>query len=303
MALGRGLASLIPSKSAKQPADHSAVQITKPDSDVVGLEVKQIPVAHIIANPYQPRKQFSHHELEDLIGSIKQHGILQPLLVVNSEQETGKYQLIAGERRWRAARIAGLTTVPVIVRAAKELEQLELALIENIQRAELSPIEKAKGYKQLMDEFSLNQEEGARKLGISRSTFANTARLLELPEEIQQALIDKTITEGHAKILLGLPSAVEQSKHFKHIVAERWSVRTLELAVHGKTKHQHVVRHVNVGLPPHVHAWQNVLALDLATKVKIKSKATGGVIEIHYYSAEELGQLVKKITKFSAAAN
>lgn len=295
MALGRGLESLIPSKRGTASVNVVAENETVTREENSGL--KLIDISAIVANPHQPRTQFSHQQLEELINSIKQFGILQPLLVTALAE--GRYQLIAGERRWRAARIAGLTLVPVVVREAEELEKLELAIIENIQRADLSAIEKAVSYKKLIDEFGLNQAEAAEKMGISRSAFANTIRLLDLPVEIQKALTDGIISEGHAKILLGLPNAIEQRKMFEQLITEHWSVRALEAATQGKTKQQHhvVVREVQHTVAPHVRAWQNELALKLATKVTIKPKGDRGVIEVHYYSPEELGDIVKKITR------
>lgn len=287
MPLGRGLESLIPSK-------HSA---TEPIVAEENSGLKLVDISAITVNPHQPRKHFSHQQLEELISSIKQFGVLQPLLV--TQLPSGQYQLIAGERRWRAARIAGLTLVPVVVREVEELEQLELAIIENIQRADLSAIEKAVSYKKLTEEFGLSQAEAAEKMGISRSAFANTVRLLDLPADIQKALADGVITEGHAKILLSLPTVAEQRKVFSELLAHQWSVRALEAAVQSQTRqpHQISVRRLATALPAHVHAWQNDLALKLATKVTIKSKGEGGTIEIQYYSAEELGEIVKKITR------
>lgn len=290
MPLGRGLESLIPSKRSSTAATTESVAAEENSG------LKLVDISAIAVNPHQPRKHFSHQQLEELISSIKQFGVLQPLLV--TQLPTGQYQLIAGERRWRAARIAGLTLIPVVVREVAELEQLELAIIENIQRADLSAIEKAVSYKKLTDEFGLSQAEAAAKMGISRSAFANTVRLLDLPADIQKALADGVITEGHAKILLGLPTATEQRKVFSELLTQQWSVRVLEVAVQGQTKqpHQISVRRSAAALPAHVRVWQNDLALKLATKVTIKAKGESGTIEIQYYSAEELGELVKKIT-------
>jgi ParB family chromosome partitioning protein len=290
MALGKGLASLIPTSAAQQrPVHDSSEHIVDNNT------IQQVKVTDIEVNPYQPRQQFSHPELEQLIASVKQHGILQPLVACKIEHG---YQLIAGERRLRAARIAGLTTVPVIIREANEQEQLELALIENIQRADLNALEKAKSYQQLMDEFELNQEAAAEKLGISRSSFANSVRLLSLPEAVQDALLNGQISEGHAKILLGLPTAGEQLKQLNNILDHTLSVRALEQAVKGQTKQTHHRAAVkkSSNLQPHVKAWQDQLALQLSTKVIISESIPGkGTVTIHYFSNEELGQMIQQL--------
>jgi len=222
--------------------------------------------------------------LENLIQSIKQHGILQPLLV--SPVAVGQYELIAGERRLRAAKLAGLEQVPVLVRDVADLEKVELALIENIQRSDLNPVEKAEGYRKLLQEFGLNHEEASKKLGIPRSSFSNTLRVLELPGELQKALADGKITEGHAKVLLGLATVAEQKKYFQLIQTDQLSVQRLSQAVSGKTKQRHApVRNAQTS------AYEEDLSLTLGTKVRIGPKQ----IVIQYYSAEELAELVKRI--------
>lgn len=286
MALGRGLNSLIPPKKSAQ--DFSAPTVNPAETS--GLSVIQIPVTDIVPNPHQPRLHFSHAALEELIQSIKEHGILQPLLVSRGEEG---YELIAGERRLRAARIAGLETVPAIVRNVDDLEKLELAMIENIQRSDLNPIEKAEGYNKLLTEFGLNHDEAAKKMGMSRSTFSNAIRLLDLPGDVQKALADGMISEGHAKILLGLPTAAEQMKYWQLIISEKLSVHSLAELLTGKTKQVHHTTIVRTTMPAHVQAWQEDLALHLGTKVKIDEKA----LTIKYYSLEELGEIVKKILK------
>ena len=271
MALGRGLGSLIPSKqTSANAASHASV--------------RDIPVGQIVPNPHQPRQHFSHVELENLIQSIRTHGILQPLLV--SQLDPDHFELIAGELRLRAAKIAGLPTVPALIRDAAELEKVELALIENIQRSDLNPVEKAEGYRKLLQEFGLNHEEAAKKLGIPRPSFSNALRLLELPGDIQKALADSKITEGHAKVLLGLPNVMEQKKYFHLIQTDQLSVHRLTQAVSGKTKQSHhPVRTTQAS------AYEEDLSLALGTKVTIDPKQ----IHIHYFSPEELSELVKKI--------
>lgn len=285
MALGRGLSSLIPPKQSDTRHLQNQVE-TSALSDGAQAQVRMVAVGDIVPNPHQPRKHFSHQELENLIQSIKQHGILQPLLV--SPAATDGYELIAGERRLRAARIAGLTTVPVLVRNVADLEKIELALIENIQRSDLNPVEKAESYRKLLNEFGLNHDEAAKKLAISRSSFSNTLRLLDLPGDIQKALADGKMTEGHAKILLGLASEREQRSYFNLIQTDHLSVQRLAQAVSGKTKQHHTGK---AKRSAEMAAWEEDLALALGTKVTINPKQ----IVIQYYSPEELAQIVKKI--------
>lgn len=277
MALGRGLSSLIPSQRS---TEQTAV------ADMAQSPVRFIPVAQIAPNPHQPRQHFSHAELENLIQSVIQHGILQPLLV--SPVGVGQYELIAGERRLRAAKMAGLDSVPVLIRDVADLEKVELALIENIQRSDLNPVEKAEAYRKLLDEFGLNHDEAAKKLGLPRSSFSNTLRVLELPGELQKALADGKISEGHAKVLLGLPNVAEQKKYFQLIQTDQLSVQRLSRAVTGKTKQRH-----HSARPSHVAAYEEELSLTLGTKVTIQPNQ----IIIQYYSPEELTELVKKLTK------
>jgi ParB family chromosome partitioning protein len=274
MALGRGLSSLIPSKTVDESSNLSAAQ----------ARVLEVAITEIRPNPHQPRKQFVHHAIEELVASIKEHGILQPLLV--SKTASG-YELIAGERRLRSAELAGLTTVPVIVRDVKELQKVELALIENIQRSDLNAIEKAEGYRKLLQEFGLTHEAAARKLGLSRSSFSNALRLLDLPGEMQKAIADGKISEGHAKLLLSLETDQERAQYFKLIQTDHLSVQRLSKAVSSKTK----------GAKPagntQQQAYQEELALALGTKVTITPKQ----IQIDYYSPEELAALVRKLKR------
>lgn len=296
MALGKGLGSLIPPRSSAMTVQNEAAASSFPHAQDT---VTEVPVTAISVNPQQPRHHFSHEKLEELITSVKQYGILQPLLV--SPKGDG-YELIAGERRLRASRIAGLKTVPVTVRDVSELEKLELALIENIQRSDLNPIEKAEGYRKLANEFGLNHEEAAKKVGISRSNFSNTLRLLDLPGEIQKALGSGTISEGHAKILLGLPTTALQMRHLQMIVSNNLSVRQLEGTVKGLTKQQHSKTATTApsnGLPPHVKSFAEDLSKTLGTKVTITPKGQQGTISIQYFSPEELSGIVRKISKRS----
>lgn len=253
-------------------------------------KIWHIPISEITPNQHQPRKTFSREELEELVISVKKHGILQPVTV--TEKADGGYELIAGERRLRAAQIAGLATVPAIVRAATAQEKLELALIENIQRANLNPIEEAFAYKRLMEEFNLTQQEVCEEVGKSRSAIANTIRLLSLPEEIQKGLIDNKISAGKARALLSLPSVKEQMEMYASMIGEQMSVREVERLVYkGDQSRKGSIRH-----DPNISAQEDLLQERLGSKVNIIQKGEKGTIVIHYSSKEELKRLLQELT-------
>lgn len=282
MALGKGLGSLIPIK-------HSVS--STPENKAAEVPVSEADIASISVNPFQPRREFHHQELEDLINSIKGHGILQPLLVTKTDEG---YQLIAGERRWKAAKIAGLKKVPIIVKEATEEEKLELALIENIQRTDLNPVEKAEGYKKLMERFQLTQEEASQKVGVSRPAFSNALRLLKLPEAIKKALIENKLTAGHAKVLLGLENEAAQLSLFKKIMLSDLSVRKLEASLLSDVSIAKKKKKI-IWQDPQLLSWQDELTQKLGTKVRINKKGEGGSIAIEYYSPEELKNIISKI--------
>ncbi|MFA6304262.1 MAG: ParB/RepB/Spo0J family partition protein [Patescibacteria group bacterium] len=285
--LGRGLNSLIPNKLI---AENVSAQTLEQAFDL-DERVRQVKLADITANPWQPRKHFDYGELEDLVNSIKKHGILQPLIVIGAGE--GKYQLIAGERRFRAAQILELATVPCLVREAEKLEQLELALVENLQRADLNPIEEARAYQQLIDEFNLTQEEVGQKVAKKRATIANSLRLLELPAEIQDALSEKKFSPGHAKIILSAASAPERLRLFKKILEFNLTVRQAE----GEVKKISVRSHNRVsGKSLDIQDKEDALRKALGTKVAINQKGNGGTVTLEYYSAEELNALVAKLS-------
>lgn len=308
--LGKGLGSLIPMHPKKSssvtlsdalPHDDTEASFTLDSSgksnsvthqqqNISTVQVLELPVDSIVPNPMQPRQVFSHSDLEDLVASIKEHGILQPLTVTKLDGD--RYELIAGERRLRSAKIAGLATVPAIVRTAGEMEKLELALIENIQRQDLNPIEKAESYYRLIDEFSLTQEEASKRLGIQRSTLANTLRLLGLPSEIQKALADGKLTQGHARALVALDSAKEQMDLFNKIMMTGMNVRDTESAARqiSKTTKRNVYN-------PNLEDKKNRIQAVLGTKVDIKQSGKGGKIIVHYYSGEELGEIINTLEK------
>lgn len=285
MALGKGLNSLIPQQKTRKIIRH--------ETGIANGETRvwDVPITEIVPNSEQPRKEFSHQELEDLVNSIKKHGILQPLVV--TEKADGGYELIAGERRLRASQIAGLVTVPAIVRSVTQQEKLELALIENIQRQNLNAIEEAFAYRRLMDEFNLTQEEVAEQVGKARSTIANLTRLLDLPEAIQRALVDKKISVGQAKALLSLNSEQEQINVFKSMLGERMTVREVESVVQNRPE---ISRKGSVRRDPNIMASERILEEALGTKVHITQKGEKGKIEIEYYSEEDLKRLLNQLS-------
>lgn len=238
-------------------------------------------------NPRQPREHFSHTAIEELIASIKEHGVLQPLVVTANVD--GTYELIAGERRLRAAKLAGLATVPVIIRTANEQQKLELALIENLQRQDLSPIEEAKAFRLLLEEYDLTQEEVAGKMGKSRGYVANTVRLLNLPEEAQTAVSKGYITASNARTLAGLESEAEQKKWLQKMMKEGMTAREAERMV---TKKKRAMLR-----DPQVAADEETLREALGTKVTIEKKAGRGIIAIGFYSDEEYRGLIKRLKK------
>lgn len=284
MALGKGLQSLIPQQKRQS--------IHKETGTATADRVWHIPLSEITPNTEQPRKQFDHQDLEDLVASIKEHGILQPIVV--TETTGGGYELIAGERRYRAAQIAGLPTVPAMVRQASQKEKLELALIENIQRQNLNPIEEAFAYRRLIDEFHLTQEAAAARVGKNRSTVANMLRLLDLPEVIQKALIDGQISTGKAKALLSLREPREQLAVFASMTgSSATTVRDVEslVAKKGTQSRKGLVRR-----DPNVRAQEELMEERLGSRVHIAQKGDKGTITIFYHSQEELKRLLGELT-------
>ena len=245
--------------------------------------ITNAPLHKIVPNPEQPRARFDKEKLAELAQSIKEHGILQPLVVTRSGDG---YELIAGERRLQAAKLAGLTEVPVIVRSADERTKLELAIIENTQRHNLNPIEEAKAYLRLMEEYGLHQEEVAKKMGKSRSLVANTVRLLHLPVEIQRALIEGKISEGHAKALLSIENPEKQRALFEMILKSGLTVRETEMEARSVSVRPHV--RSETAIPPEFSERLEKLREKLGTRVRLSPAGQGGKIVIEYYSSEEL---------------
>lgn len=292
MPLGRGLSALISSAKTTivRPLSSSAVDfglVEKNDPN----RLWQIPLTLIRPNPHQPRQNFNHADLEDLINSIKEKGIIQPLLV--SETADGKYELIAGERRFRSAEILGLPTVPALVRQVKESEKLELALIENIQRKDLNPIEEAFAYERLIDEFSLTHEAIAKKIGKSRPYVSNILRLLALPAEIQQGLTNGLVNYTAARAILGLETSQEQLKMYRQFIKVKKTTREVE----DNVAHQRYQAGKITQRDPLVMDHERRLRELLGTRVKITQKGDKGTILIEYYSLEEFRKIIKAILK------
>lgn len=273
--LGRGLGALIP--GGDQTPEEG---------------VGTIPVTAVQPNPHQPRSAMEESTLAELAASIREHGLLQPLIVTETAEG---YTLIAGERRWRAAEIAGLTEVPAIVKEATPQAMLELALIENIQRADLNPLEEAYAYQQLIDEFGLTQEEVAQRVGKGRSTVANLVRLLTLPANIQQAVTDGRISGAHARALLPLPTSEAQTSVMNQIVKRDLSVRQTEALVKKLVTGEKPKSRQKKNLPPELKALQTRFEQSLGTRVHIQQGAKGGKVVIHFYSDEELQTIYEAI--------
>ena len=278
--LGKGLDALIPGGDDNPAPEGSAVFI---------------PIAQIIPNPRQPRGEMNSEALAELAASIREHGILQPLMVTY-DPDTNQYILIAGERRLRAAHMVGLQSVPVLVRQITERERLELALIENIQRADLTPLDLAEAYRQLQDEFGLSHEEISVRVGKSREAVTNTLRLLKLPEAVRQALSVGQISEGHARALLGLNTPQSQISALQTIIHLDLNVRQTENLVR-QLKGERLTlpsRKVN---PPEITALEERLQHALGERVILRHGKKGGSVVIRYYSDEELNALVERMTR------
>lgn len=280
--LGKGLDALIPTSTDKGP---------KTTGGVVEISVDQIQT-----NPHQPRTTFNGEQLNDLAASIKEHGVIQPLIVTQGDSPEG-YTLIAGERRLQAARLANLDKVPVIVREATEQELLLLALIENVQRADLSPLETAEAYKHLSEQFKFTQEQIADRVGKSRVAVTNTMSLLDLSPAVRQALADGEISEGHARALKGL-SRQSQSNALQTVINKGLNVRQAEeLARKLKGVKAKKPPKAEPSLTPELEEMQAQLRDYLGTKVNLKYSSKGGTVTIKYYSDEELNALVDKLLK------
>lgn len=282
--LGKGLDALIPGGKASVPPVSAGLH---------GGGVQQAAVEDIKRNPRQPRIHFKEAELDELAASIREHGVIQPLIV--SPKGDGTFILIAGERRLQASQRAGLKTVPVIMRQANNQELLELALIENVQRADLNPMEEAEAYRQLADDFGLSKEKVAERVGKSRVAVTNTIRLLELPDVVKRAVADGTITEGHGRALLGLSNQKAREAAFQTVVNLSLNVRQTEELVRNRSG-QKPVKAFKPRKNADVSDVEKRLQKSLGTKVALKHGKKGGTVTIYYYSNEELDVLLDKLT-------
>jgi ParB family transcriptional regulator, chromosome partitioning protein len=286
--LGRGLEALL------GPLTREAAQASG------GL--KELPVAAIGPNPYQPRRDFNEAQLKELTDSIEASGLLQPVIV--RSRPNGRYELIAGERRWRAVQRLGWQSVPAVIKEVDDRALLTLALIENLQRDDLSPLDAARGYQQLMQEFTIAQQEVARLVGKDPSTVSNTLRLLRLPAEVQQLVAERKLSEGHGRALLALSDPKELLRLAQDCVAAEWSVRDLEARVRGEQLHSAApVRKLLRRPKPEtknssadIRRVEDALRKRLQTDVRITARRRGrGAVTIHYYSNEDLARLLELV--------
>lgn len=317
--LGRGLGSLLGGEEAQglsaygAPATTTSVvrsnqQIqknTELDSKPIEaapidpeLRVWKIAVDKVVPGIYQPRKKFDKESLQELADSIKQNGILQPISV--RKRQAGGYEIIAGERRWRAAQIAGLHEVPALIKQVSDRDALQLALIENVQREDLDPIEESESYQRLMDEFNLSQQEVAEKVGKERSTVANSLRLNQLPFEIKDMITNKMISSGHAKVLLSFSDKAQQVKLAKQVVEKGLSVRALEQTIKNLANLQKASSVEKGALDIDIatklaQELADQLQKSLGTKVEIQYKFGRGQVNIQFYSDDQLTQIYEKL--------
>lgn len=276
--LGKGLEALIPPASASRPAQTGSVEI---------------PVDQISPNPHQPRQTINQAELQELANSIAEHGLIQPLVVT---QAGDAYQLIAGERRWRASKLAGLATVPVVVKETTPQQMLELAIVENIQRADLNPLEEAQAYAHLMEEFGLTQEAVAERVGKSRTAVANIVRLLNLPEQLKEDLAAGQLSEGHARALLSLKKKRDQLEVAAIVISQGLNVRQTETLVRRRLVGDETPKAKRPSLSPHDKAMLDRFRTRLGTKVELnRAEDDSGKLTIHFYSQEELQAIFEAI--------
>ncbi|MEK7693392.1 MAG: ParB/RepB/Spo0J family partition protein [Chloroflexota bacterium] len=283
-ALGRGLSALIPKTGS-------------------GAGVETVDIDLIVPNPHQPRSRFDPETLRELADSIREHGVLQPVVVTQAGSDLGPatYQLIAGERRLQAARMAGVTRMPVVVREAAGKELLEIALVENLQRQDLNPLEEAQAFRGLADEFGLTQEQIATRVGRSRVAVANTLRLLSLEDDIRASLASGQITEGHARALLGIEESRTRLDAWRRIVADAMTVREAEEIARALKSVSRpgakVDRRAVKKTDPHVTALENELRHAIGMPVAIKKRRTGGSVVIRFHSDDELQGIIARIVR------
>lgn len=275
--LGKGLDALIPTT----------------DSQIPEGGVAQIPITNIVPNPRQPRARFDPDELEELAVSIREHGVIQPLIVTQTES-AGQYTLIAGERRLMAAQMAELRAVPAIIRGASDQQLVELALVENVQRADLGPLETAEAYRQLTEDFNLSHDDISNRVGKSRVTVTNTLRLLNLPENVKESLVAGKISEGHARALLALPTEQAQTAALQSILKNDLNVRQAEELIR-KLSGEKPKKQPAPTPNPEIKALEERLRQHLGTRVTLNQRGKGGTLTFHYYSDEELDTLLNLI--------
>lgn len=282
--LGRGLDALLPSAEAQESEN-----------------VNELPVADIRPNPFQPRRVFEEEAMAELVQSIKQYGVIQPIVV---RKTISGYELVAGERRWRASKTAGLKQIPAVIREYTDGEMTEIALIENLQRQNLNPVEEALAYRSLMDKFGLTQEEVARKIGRSRSLIANTIRLLNLPQIVQDYVSRGTLTMGQAKPLLALESSEIQIEAANHIIEEDLSARDVEELVKRMAAKPRKQRQQNVTDEKEIFVTEaeDRLKLLLGTKVRIKPGKLKSKIEIEFHTTDDLDRIIEVLSAQQMAA-
>ena len=296
--LGKGLSSLIPPQSAPSPGGGPR-----------GAELRELPIGDVSPNPHQPRRHFDEDSLGELAASIIQLGVLQPILVRPAD---GQYQLIAGERRWKAAQRAGLTTIPAVVRTSDDVGAVEQALVENLHRQDLTALEEGAAYQQLIEDFGLTHDELASRVGKSRSTITNTLRLLGLPPAVQHLLASGKLSAGHARALLGTPDRSLQERLARQAASEGWSVRTIEDAVRGgpaitaapSAAAPPAVPPVDgAGItpatrlrPPGLLELEQLLADRLDTRVGVQMSAKRGRVTIEFADLEDLERIYRRIT-------
>jgi len=281
-ALGRGLSALIPSSSTSPAAAGGPPR----------AQVLSLPIEEIERDERQPRQHFDQQKLEELASSIRTRGIVQPILV---RREGGRYRIIAGERRWRAAQLAGLKDVPAIAREASQKEAFEIALIENLQREDLNPIEEAEGYKRLIDEHELTQELVASRVGKDRSSVANALRLLHLPKDIKEALMEGSLNMGHARALLGLAEAEVMRQAAAEVVGKKLSVRATESLVRKLKVQKDSPPAKAKEESPQVRSLVEQLQRAVGTKARIVDKGGKGRVELDFFSYEDLDRILAKL--------
>ena len=292
--LGKGLSALIPDSVSNQEPD--LVDKNKSEQDVLmtpGSELRQVPLADIERNPYQPRTVFDDEKLSELTISIQEVGVLQPILL---REQNGRYELIAGERRWLAARRAGLSSIPAVVRRIQDIESFEQAIIENLHREDLNPIDEAVAYHRLMDEFNMTQQQVAERVGRSRPAVANALRLLHLSSDIQRLIMDGALSAGHARCLAGVTDRKIQEKLVSRIVSEALSVRQLESIVNdlqdetSYTSKEKVIFGTSVKEAAYLEV-EKVLSERFNTKVSVVSRGKKGRLVIEFADPDDLHRI------------